>query len=157
MGEAKKKERSRTSAFSKALRRSRSEKVEADWRWTISVNLGWRQVPGEGGYIFGGVSVVDAAVGREAGVRTNAVVVAIVGIWVVIRASNLFCLESEWASSTSGLLTSKVWLRNLPYRHGDIKPFAESALCKMRRVVDGGGCTKGKSCLHFSGYRRATR
>jgi hypothetical protein len=50
MGEVKKKERIKASALHNARRRSRSEKVEADWRLTISVNLGCRQVPGDGGY-----------------------------------------------------------------------------------------------------------
>ena len=44
-----KNERNKASAFSTARRRFRSEKVELDWRLAISVNLGWRQVPGEGG------------------------------------------------------------------------------------------------------------
>jgi len=85
-GDEKKKVRSRASAFNKALRRLRSEKVEADWRLTISVNLGWRQVPGDagcegttrGGWALGETSVAGG-VGREVGVRTSVVVVAMPG------------------------------------------------------------------------------
>jgi hypothetical protein len=49
MGELKKKDKNKAIAFQAARLRLRSEKVDAAWRETISVNLGCRQVPGDGG------------------------------------------------------------------------------------------------------------
>lgn len=91
--EVKKNERNKASAFSRAVRKSRSEKLAADWRWTISVNLGWRHVPGEGG-MLGGISVLEV-VGLDGGVLTSAVVVAIIKGRNQETTLAFFCLEWE--------------------------------------------------------------
>lgn len=65
------------------------------------MNLGWRQVPGEG-EMLGEGSVVDV-VGFDVGVRTSAVVVAMVHRGKQANSPGCLCLEWEGLPSSSGL------------------------------------------------------
>ena len=68
-------ESSRRSMLAPARRKSRSENVDADWRETISANLGCLQFPGDGGAMVGEADAGDA-IAPTRGACTNVVAIS---------------------------------------------------------------------------------